>query len=44
VLATVVETGAAGSERSTDLLASLAAVRERWAQLTFYLLDAESWR
>ena len=22
----------------------LAAVRARWSQLTFYLLDAESWR
>jgi hypothetical protein len=30
---------------NTDGLADrLAAARARWSQLTFYLLDAESWR
>jgi hypothetical protein len=47
-LATVVETDAATDategEHSADLAAAWAAFRERWAQLTFYLVDPDSWR
>jgi len=31
-------------ESSDSLADRLAAARARWSQLTFYLLDAESWR
>jgi hypothetical protein len=34
-----------GTPGNTEGLADrLAAARARWSQLTFYLLDAESWR
>jgi hypothetical protein len=42
-LATVLETDA-DREHVADVAERLGAFRERWSQLTFFLLDAESWR
>jgi hypothetical protein len=40
--ATLVETGTDHAE--DPLVERWSAFRARWSQLTFYLLDAESWR
>ena len=40
----IVEADPVVAAGSSALVDRVAAIRERWAQLTFYLLDPNSWR
>jgi hypothetical protein len=40
----VVEFDPSVAPGSSDLVDRVAAIRERWSQLTFYLFDPNSWR